>query len=61
MVNCFAKFSLNFIQGIGQVDGKILETLWSVTNKIAGTTRAMGKLHRSEVLDDDMYDSNWKK
>lgn len=61
MVNCFAKFSLNFIQGIGQVDGKILETLWSVTNKIAGTTWAMGKLHRSEVLDDDMYDSNWKK
>ena len=61
VVNCFPKFSLNFIQGIGQVDGEILETLWSVTNKIAGTTRAMGKLHRSEVLDNDMYDSNWKK
>lgn len=61
VVDCFPKFSLNFIQGIGQVDGEILETLWSVTNKVAGTTRAMGKSHRSEVLDDNMYDSNWKK
>ena len=61
VVDCFPKFSLNFIQGIGQVDGEILETLWSTTNKVAGTTRAMGKSHRSEVLDDNMYDSNWKK
>jgi hypothetical protein len=59
--DCFPKFSLNFIQGIGQVDGEILETLWSITNKVAGTTRAMAKSHRSEVLDDNMYDSNWKK
>ena len=61
VVDCFPKFSLNFIQGIGQVDGEILETLWSMTNKVAGTTRAMGKSHRSEVLDGNMYDSNWKK
>jgi hypothetical protein len=61
VVNCFPKFSLNFIQEIGQVDGEILETLWSTTNKVAGTTWAMGKSHRSEVLDDNMYDSNWKK
>jgi hypothetical protein len=61
VADCFPKFSLNFIQGIGQVDGEVLETLWSVTNKVAGTTRAMGKSHRSEVLDDNMYDSNWKK
>lgn len=61
VVDCFPKFSLNFIQEIGQVDGEILETLWSATNKVAGTTRAMGKSHRSEVLDENMYDSNWKK
>ena len=61
MTDCFPKFSLNFIEGIGQVDGEILETLWSVTNKVAGTTWAMGKSHQSEVLDDNMYDSNWKK
>ena len=61
VIDCFPRFSLNFIQGIGQVDGEVLETLWSVTNKVAGTTWAMGKSHRLEVLDDNMYDSNWKK
>jgi hypothetical protein len=61
VVDCFPKYSLNFIKGVGQVDGEILETLWSTTNKVAGTTRAMGKSHRREVLDDNMYDSNWKK
>ena len=61
VIDCFPRFSLNFIRGIGQVDGEVLETLWSVTNKVAGTTRAMGKSHCSEVLDDNMYDSNWKK
>ena len=61
VVDCFPKFSLNFIQGIGQVDGEVLETLWSITNKVSGTTQAMGKSHWSEVLDDNMYDSNWKK
>jgi hypothetical protein len=61
VVECFPKYSLNFIKGIGQVDGEVLETLWSTTNKVAGTTRAMGKSHRTEVLDDNMYDSNWKK
>jgi len=61
VVECFPKYSLNFIKGVGQVDGEILETLWSMTNKVAGTTRAMGKSHRTEVLDDNMHDSNQKK
>jgi hypothetical protein len=42
---CFPKFSLNFIQGAGQQDGEILETLWAVLNKTAGSTRAMTKFH----------------
>ena len=25
---CFPKYSLNFFNGIGQIDGEILETLW---------------------------------
>jgi len=37
--------SLNFIKGVGQVDDEVLETLWSRTNKVAGTTRAMSKSH----------------
>src|ERR1700730_1803507 len=27
---CFFKYSLNFITGAGQVDGEIMETLWSL-------------------------------
>jgi hypothetical protein len=58
---CFPKYSLNFVDGIGQIDGEILETLWWPIDKIAGITRAMSKAHQQEVLDDNMYDSNWKK
>ena len=58
---CFPKYSLNFIKGAGQLDGEIIETLWWPIDKVAGITRAMTKAHRREVLDDMMYDSNWKK
>lgn len=58
---CFPLFSLNFLRGAAQVDGEILETLWWPIDKIAGITRAMSKAHRREILDDNMYDSNWKK
>jgi hypothetical protein len=58
---CFAKFSLNFIQGAGQQDGEILETLWAPLNKIGSSIRAMSKPGRQETVDDHMRDSNWKK
>jgi len=58
---CFAKFSLNFVEGAGQLDGEILETLWAEFNKVSTSARSMSKAHRSEVLDDHMRDSNWKK
>jgi hypothetical protein len=58
---CFAQFSLNFVQGAGQQDGEILETLWSGLNKSAGSTRAMTKPHRQEMVDAHILDSNWKK
>jgi hypothetical protein len=61
VLECFPKYSLNFIPGAGQIDGEILETLWWPIDKVAGITRAMSKAHRREVLDDNMYDSNWKK
>ncbi|KAG9221999.1 hypothetical protein CCMSSC00406_0009207 [Pleurotus cornucopiae] len=59
--SCFSKFSLNFLLGAGHTDGEVLETLWAPLNKIAGSTRSMTLAHRQEVLDDSMYDSNWKK
>ena len=58
---CFPRFSLNFVKGIGQVDGEILETLWASFNLIAGYARTMTKGHRGEIYNEHMRNSNWKK
>jgi len=58
---CFSRFSLNFIEGSAEVDGEILETLWSGLDLVAGLTQAMSVAHRQEVLNDYINDSNWKK
>jgi hypothetical protein len=58
---CFAKFSLNFIEGLAEVDGEIMEILWSELDLIAGITQGMTIAHHQEVLDDYINDSNWKK
>ncbi|KAI0245553.1 hypothetical protein BJV78DRAFT_1158538 [Lactifluus subvellereus] len=58
---CFAKFTLNFIEGAGQVEGEILETLWSGMDEVAGLVQAMSTAHHQEVLDEYMNDSNWRK
>jgi len=61
VLNCFEEFSPNFIKGIGQVDGEILETRWSSFNPIARIARTMSSAHRHEIYDDHMRDENWKK
>jgi len=58
---CFHKFSLNFIEGAAEVEGEIMETLWSVLDEVAGMTQGMSLAHRQEVLDNYMNDSNWCK
>ncbi|KAI0245232.1 hypothetical protein BJV78DRAFT_1140113, partial [Lactifluus subvellereus] len=58
---CFAKFTLNFIEGAGQVKGEILETLWSGMDEVAGLAQAMSTAYHQEVLDEYMSDSNWQK
>ena len=58
---CFPLFSLNFVHGAGQIDGEIIETLWSNLNKVASSTRTMSQAYRQEVLDNYINDSNWKK
>lgn len=58
---CFYEFSLDFIEGTGQVDGEIVETLWSLWMRIAIMARAMTEARRREVLDTLMRDSNFKK
>src|ERR1700733_15366999 len=54
---CFPKFSLNFVE----VEGEILETLWSGLDEIARMTQAMSIVHYQEVIDEYMNDSNWRK
>ena len=58
---CFYKFTLNFIEGASEVDGEILETLWSNMDEVSGLTQAMSVAHHQEVIDDNMNDSNWRK
>ncbi|KAF8810584.1 hypothetical protein BYT27DRAFT_7280526, partial [Phlegmacium glaucopus] len=59
--DCLFRFATNFMKGAGMVDGEILETLWSTLNGISPSMRTATLAHRSEVLDDHMNDSNWKK
>jgi hypothetical protein len=58
---CMPMFAPTYIPGAGNVDGEILETLWSPIENVSGSTRAMTTSHRQETLDDHMNDSNWKK
>jgi len=59
--SCFAKHSLNFVRGSGQIDGEIMETLWAYFNMFAPITRVMTLAHRAEILNDHMQDVNHKK
>jgi hypothetical protein len=59
--SCYPRYAPSFIQGAGQIDGEVIETLWAVLNLIHPSTRRMSTAHRRETLDDHMNDSNWKK
>jgi hypothetical protein len=59
--SCYPRFAPSFIEGAGQIDGEVLETLWAVLNLIHSSIRRMSTSHRRETLDDHMNDSNWKK
>jgi hypothetical protein len=58
---CFPRFSLDFITGAGNLDGEILETLWSLFNRVAVTARPKSQAYRQESYDSYMQDSNFKK
>jgi hypothetical protein len=58
---CFSRFSPSFISGAGQVDGEILESLWSVLNEISPSAQNATIAGRTEILDDHLGDSNFKK
>jgi hypothetical protein len=58
---CFPRYSSQFIPRAGIVDGEILETLWSVLNEVSPSAQTASLPARTELLDDHMLDSNWKK
>ena len=58
---CLYRWATSYIPDAGVMDGEILETLWSVLNTVSASTRTASLAHRSEVLDDHMGDSNFKK
>lgn len=49
------------MKGAGQVDGEIIETLWSTLNDASRCTQTVSLAHRAEILNDHMNDGNWKK
>lgn len=59
--SCLYRYATTYIPGVGMVDGEILETLWSVLNDVARSVRTATIATRTELLDDHMGDSNWKK
>jgi hypothetical protein len=59
--DCFWAHSLNFMKGVGQLDGEIMETLWAGFNAFGRMTRSMGNAQRKEILDDYMRDANLQK
>jgi hypothetical protein len=58
---CFWRHSLNFMKGVGEVDGEIMETLWNPFNPFGMMMRSMGAVQQKEILDDHMRDTNFKK
>ena len=58
---CLFRFAISFIKGTGNQGGEVLESLWSPLNRISPSLRTATLAHRTEVLDDHLNDSNWKK
>jgi hypothetical protein len=58
---CLYRWATNYVPGAGVIDGEVMETLWAVLNTVGPSTRTASLAHRTEILDDHMNDSNWKK
>ncbi|KAG2112252.1 uncharacterized protein F5147DRAFT_650902 [Suillus discolor] len=59
--SCYVQYASNFIEGIGWIDGEIMEMLWAQLNLISPAARGMSSPHRKECLDYQMNDSNFCK
>ena len=58
---CFPRYSPQFMPNVGVIDGEVLETLWATLNEVSPSAQTASLAARTELLDDHMLDSNWKK
>ena len=58
---CSARYGFRFAYGAGAQDGEGCEVMWSGTNAVASTARAMSYGGRIEVLDDKINHWNLNK
>ena len=58
---CYVLYTLNYILGAGQLDGELMETVWSPMKEIVRSTRSMSPAHRMEALNYLFFNHNWKK
>jgi len=58
---CFPRHSPHYIPGAGVVDGERCESLWATLNQVSPSVQVASLAARTELLDDHMLDSNWKK
>lgn len=61
ILDCFPKFTLNFLVGSGLSSGESCEPLWSPLKLNIRCTRSMTSAHRDEFIDDQMKNSNFMK
>lgn len=58
---CFSRYSPLYAHRSGIVDGEIVETLWSLLNRILSSCRGMSLGNRRETIEAAMNDINFKK
>ncbi|KAJ7690749.1 hypothetical protein B0H17DRAFT_1159968 [Mycena rosella] len=60
-INCQAKNSLNYLEGVGRTDGEGIERTWSDFNPLGWATKEMGNGPRHDALEDKIDHHNWEK
>lgn len=58
---CQWRYSFNYTDFVGQMDGEEAERFWSESNQIAGSTKQMNPGRRMDTLDDHIRDWNRRK
>ena len=60
-LDCRYHCSLNFMPGMGQKCGELIETVWSELNQANRSIKEMNHRHHHDTLDDLYSDRNWSE